>query len=81
MSNEVTFYIALPDKRELPDGDVVNVLIKWSPPSGRNATHASQFWSEHKVTVKAKKVVPVGKPYEEHSTLYRFRRRSVYISR
>ena len=54
---EVTFYIALPDSREFnKDGDVVKRSDKVVTLRAVEApTHASQFWSEHKVTVKAKK--------------------------
>jgi len=54
---EVTFYIALPDNRTFnKDGDVQKRSDKVvTLRAVETPTHASQFWSEHKVTVKAKK--------------------------
>jgi len=54
---EVTFYIALPDTRTFnKDGDVTKRSDKTVTLRAVEApTHASQFWAEHKVKVKAKK--------------------------
>lgn len=54
---EVTFTIALPDTRSFnKDGDVTKRSNKVVTLRAiETPTHASQFWAEHKITVRAKK--------------------------